>query len=329
MTKELLASENYYDDFKNLLDPREGEKRAWESIESKEYLPHLWEILAKESQQTTIETATLAYPGQGLLTTPYDHLDAIGVKKLDDEMVKRALGFRQWWLLVANHPARLEWLKGLADQEFIPPPPVESIAMEKALSKGMVLAPGDLGGLPMEVGNGRVSRRELLATAPFIKLGKQPRLPFIGSAMTDCWGSILAVGTMAASHCLCGLPRNGVSRIAAGGNLEAPGGWLYFVGADGKPFEPYGGEASARIKFQEGKMYPFGVSSFVEGETSKAYLGFVDGLPTIALNLLRLSENLNLALSFRNVTTVTALQALNPSPLRRQTNEGEKLQRPH
>ena len=129
---------------------------------------------------------------------------------------------------------------------------------------------------------------------------------------------------------LLGATGIGVSRIAAGGTIESPGGLLYLVNRAGEWFKPYGGEASARTKYQDGKMLPLGVPAFVEGETTKALKSFITHVkPTVAANIYFLLEDLVLAMVFRGVATVQELQALDPSPLRRVTDSGQVAQRTH
>ena len=122
----------------------------------------------------------------------------------------------------------------------------------------------------------------------------------------------------------------GVSRIAAGGTIESPGGMLYYVDEDGRYFKPYGGEASARTKFLDDKMLPFDMPSFVEGNTRKAYMNHLPyGVPTIPFHIHNLTEDVILSLVFRSVETVSQFQALDPSPVRRNTPQGTWSQNTH
>lgn len=122
----------------------------------------------------------------------------------------------------------------------------------------------------------------------------------------------------------------GVSRIAGGGTIESPGGMLYFIDEEGKYFKPYGGEASARTKFLDGKMLPFDIPSFVEGETSKAYMApFSFGYPTIPFSIFNLTEDIILSYVFRASTTLDQFQAIDPSPIKQNTMHGELSQKTH
>jgi hypothetical protein len=126
---------------------------------------------------------------------------------------------------------------------------------------------------------------------------------------------------------LAGASGIGVSRMAAGGTVESPGGGKFYVDSRGKLFKPYGGEASSRTKVLEGKMMAFGIPMFPEGETTPAFT--TQQSPTITLNLYHLYEAAVLALVFRGVSDIHALQCLDPSPLRIKTTAGAQIQKPH
>jgi hypothetical protein len=122
----------------------------------------------------------------------------------------------------------------------------------------------------------------------------------------------------------------GISRIAGGGTIESPGGMLYCIDKNGQYFKPYGGEASARTKYLDNKMLPFGIPSFVEGETRMSYMNHLPyGAPTIPFHLFSLTEDVILSLVFRGVTSLDSLQSINPSPLRAKTESGARLQSTH
>lgn len=122
----------------------------------------------------------------------------------------------------------------------------------------------------------------------------------------------------------------GVSRAVAGGTVESPGGMLYYVDEKGEYFKPYGGEASARTKYLDNKMLPFEMPSFVEGEIKKAYMNHLPyGVPTIPFHVHNLTEDIILSLVFRSVENVEQFQALDPSPIRRNTPQGTWQQNTH
>ena len=80
-------------------------------------------------------------------------------------------------------------------------------------------------------------------------------------------------------------------------------------------------KTSARTKFLEGKILPFNITPFIEGETTRADLSYIkDAPPTLAYNLHLLNEEAILSMVFRNVGSVGVLQNINPSPLKRVTN---------
>ena len=126
---------------------------------------------------------------------------------------------------------------------------------------------------------------------------------------------------------LVGASGIGVSRMAAGGTIESPGGGKFCVDSRGKLFKPYGGEASARTKVLEGKMLAFGIPMFPEGETTPAFITHQH--PTITMNLYHLCEAAVLALVFRGVSDIHTLQRIDPSPLRIKTTAGAEIQKPH
>lgn len=123
-----------------------------------------------------------------------------------------------------------------------------------------------------------------------------------------------------ATTLLLGASGISTSRAVAGGTIESPGGLLYCSDNQGDLFKPYGGEASARAKYIERKVLPFNIPSFVEGETTKAYIDYLkQKLPTLALNLHLVNEEAILAMIYRNVSSVRELHEIHPSPLRQAT----------
>lgn len=496
MSSEKLAA--LKDDFEELRESSEGERRIGalvaESEKQEGYLER-WMELSREAKEV--------YPSQGLLETPYDFLDPVGMKKLDEGEIKETLMIRRFFLECFNHPYRIAFLDEVNAREFVAPAKVESLAMEEAIRSGMALSIGDLGASVVGDDKPRIGRSDRYAQGPFVKLGKQARVPLVGSESPDVWNSSSAIATMAASHCLTAIPRNGVlsevrrqadvaietfewlermaeemlgersdkdkilrywmnnvmgtveaspqkaliraealveagvralrvyspepgtggeetvrvlrekygeeieifvgqivsveqakrlmeykvdggvvgiggggrcltgvrsgsvvdwpelvwrlrgeidypiivqgggsdhvaetlllgasgigvSRAVAGGTLESPGGALFYIDKNGRMFKPYGGEASARTKYLDGKLLPFKIPSFVEGETTKAEKSYVKfSYPTLSYNLHMKLEEVILALVFRGAASVDELHSLNPSPLRRSTQMGE------
>lgn len=493
------------EDFDRLREKKSGEEfiltKEKKNAPRKVGLFQKWADLSREAEAV--------YPSQGLLLTPYDYLPVTGMQMLPQETIEKTLRLRRYFLELFNHPYRLEFLEKVNRKKFVAPPKVHSVVMEKALAEGLALSVGDFGSAVVGDSRERVSRTERYAAGPFVKLGRQARALFVGSASPDVWNSGVAVATMAASHCLAGIPRNGVlssiarqadlakeaitwleemaseifsdrrekkkalswwkgnilgtleassekailrakalyaagvrafrvyspepgtgavetvralrkkygneieifagqvisveqakeleaagadglfvgiggggrcitgvrsgsainwpelvwqlrgqikipviaeggasdhvavtlllgasaisvSRVVAGGTIESPGGALYCVGENGKLFKPYGGEASARTKFLDGKVLPFDIPSFVEGETTKAEMSYVKFVyPTLTYNLHLLFEDAILALVFRGVEDLVSLHKLDPSPLRRITPSGDFQRQTH
>lgn len=505
MAKKNNALDLLNKDYRDLTDPVIGKKRIKDALKEKEanYSEYLekWYALSKE--------AKYVYPSQGLLQTPFDYLDIKSLSLLPQEQLIETLRMRRFFLELFNHPYRIHHLKEVNSNPFIAPPKVESNALEHALASGTAISIGDLGSTIGGSENERQSRKERYGSGPFVKLGKQARSLFVSSASPDVWNSAPAIATMAASHCLAGVPRNGltssverqtdlakevfmwlddmaeeilkgrkdraeiltmwknnvcgtletnaskvmdraqalynagvrsfriyspepgtgaletvkvlrkefgtdieiwagqvvdvkqakdleeagtdgifvgiggggrcitgvrsglaidwpelvfklrgeinipiiaeggasdhiavslllgasgisVSRIVSGGTIESPGGILYCVDSNARMFKPYGGEASARTKFLDGKLLPFDIPSFVEGEVTKAEMSYIKHVrPTLTYNLHLLIEDAILALVFRGAKDLAELQSLNPSPLRLLSNSGDFQRNTH
>lgn len=493
------------ENFENLREASFGESQIKEILRSREsrmseYLER-WLSFSKESDEV--------YPSQGLLLTPYDYLEVKSLTMLPQQEIVETLRMRRYFLELFNHPYRMSFLNKVSKGRFVAPSMVEGLAMERAIREGVALSVGDLGAAVIGVDKERVSRKDRYAQGPFVKLGRQGRTPFVGSASPDVWNSSAAIATMAASHCLAAIPRNGlmasvkrqtdlaievfewldnmgenllgkrkdrnkilglwrnnvmgtleanpkkvierakslydagvrafrvyspepglgvvdtvsklrkefgekieifagqvvevaqaeqleklgadgifvgiggggrcitgvrsgsaidwpelvwkmrgrlkipvvveggasdhvavtlllgatgvsVSRVVSGGTIESSGGALFCVNSEGMLFKPYGGEASARTKYLDGKMQPFGIPSFVEGETTKAMKSYVKFVyPTLTYNLHLLLEDAILAMVFRGVNSIEELHQIDPSPLRQITASGEFQRKTH
>lgn len=502
--KNKVTLEDLSKDFDELRDPEKGKKRIKAKLAASEknidnYLA-TWLALSKEDKWV--------YPSQGLLQTPYDELASSHLQILPQETLIETLRMRLFFLEMFNHPYRMEFLHQVDKEKFVAPGQIECKMFDLAIGSGLSLSIGDIAASVVGSNGNRISRKDRYAAGPFVKLGRQARICFVGSAAPDVWNSSLAIATMAASHGLAALPRNGVmsdvkrqadlavetflhlkelekivlgdrpdrekvakywrgnvvgvleptvkgveragvlyqngvrsfriyspepgngpvnvtrllrkefgrkieiftgqivgvrqareaqdagadgiyvgiggggrcitgvrsgsvvdwpelvwklrgeidipviveggasdhvavtlllgasgigvSRIVAGGTIESPGGALFCRDEQGKLFKPYGGEASARTKYLDGKLLPFGIASFVEGETTKAEMSYIAGvLPTLTYNLHLLLENAVLAMVFRGAGDVTQLQAISPSPLRQITSSGEFQRKTH
>lgn len=492
-------------DFEELRDSVKGKKRIksiCQPLEEKmsEYLQP-WYAFSKESE--------FVYPSQGLLFTPFDYLDCKGTSLLPQEVMVETLRMRMFFLEMFNHPYRLNFLKEESEKPFTKIPKVESLMMENIAKKGIGVSIGDLAATITGSERERISRTERYAQGPFVKLGKYARTPFVGSSSPDIWNSAAAIATMAASHSLVNIPRNGltssldrqvdlaeevfdwlkemskivladrkdknevlnmwkrnvmgtidaspdkalvrakalyevgvkafrvyspepgvgpvttvkalrkefgndieiftgqivdveqakraeeagadglyvgiggggrcitgvrsgsaidwpeliwnlrgeigiptiveggasdhiavtfllgatgigVSRVVGGGTIEAPGGALFCLDSEGKLFKPYGGEASARTKYLDGKLLPFNIPSFVEGETTRSQMSYIKHVrPTLTYNLHLLIEDAILALVFRGAEHISDLHKLNPLPLKRISSSGSDQQKTH
>lgn len=198
--------EKLLDDFYDLRNAEKGEKRIKEALEYLEsdqdaYLSP-WYKFSKENSHV--------YPSQGLLQTPHDYLDYRSLQMLPQETIIQTLRMRRFFLEVFNHPYRIHHLDLVNAQPFTPVPKVDSIAMEYAQLQGLAISIGDLGSTVIGSEKERISRNERYGQGPFVKLGKQARTFFVGSESPDVWNSAAAIATMAASHCMSAIPRNGV-----------------------------------------------------------------------------------------------------------------------
>jgi hypothetical protein len=502
-SNSILGEDILKKDFEDLKNPEIGESKIKDKLFAQEqnlneYLS-AWLELSKESK--------FVYPSQGLLLTPHDYLPTTGKHLLTQEVMVKTLRMRRYFLELFNHPYRLRRLEEVNEQNYIPPTKIESKIMRSALKRGQSLSIGDLGAIVVGTSTDRVSRTERLACGPFVKLGRYSRHIFVGSSSPDVWNSCAAIATMAASHCLAGIPRNGilsdikrqadiaeetfswlaveaetiggglsswlldkwrknvmgtleaspekaieraealyekgvrcfrvyspepglgpektvrelrnrfgleieifagqmvdveqskrvedagadglfvgiggggrcitgvrsgsavdwpelvfqlrgevgipviaeggasdhiavslllgasgisVSRVVAGGTIESPGGALYCDDGNGRLYKPYGGEASARTKYLDGKLLPFDIPSFVEGETTKAYMSYVKFVyPTLTYNLYLLIEDAILAMVFRGASNIQELLNIDPSPLRYLSIAGDSQRGTH
>ncbi len=501
-SKKLIKLE---EDFKDLRDPIKGRARIEKALEHLESDPTKylakWYSFSKENGDV--------YPDQGLVRTPYDHLNYRSSQMLPYEKTIETLRLRLFFLEMFNHQYRINFLRETDKKPYTAPEKIDCLAIETAKKTGLSLSIGDIGASVVGSQKERQSRTLRYAQGPFVKIGKHARMIFVGSDSPDVWNTSAAISTMAASHCLATVPRNGVlvdikrqtdlakkvfadlkelkdlilskrtdkdevygywkrnvggvieathekaliratelykagirtfriyspepgmeiikttkmlrkrfgseieiftgqivdveqakqveaagadgifvgiggggrcitgvrsgsvidwpmlvwelrgeikipviveggasdhialtlllgaagigvSRVVSGGTIESPGGLLYCADNNGKLYKPYGGEASARTKFLENKVLPFEIPSFVEGETSKSELSFIEhALPTLTYNLHHLNEEAILAMVFRNVASIADLHNINPSPLKRSTNFDSQQRQTH
>lgn len=506
------TTEELKKDFDDLREPSYGEKRIYKKIEHHpEAFQAQIDFVRSISKEIFAETDDVrnVYPSAGLIHTKFDNIETGRSHSIEEEVVIRTLAMRLYFVEMSNHPYRIEALNEVNNKPYQPPAKCESNIFYAAQNEGVALAIGDIASEVRGDGQqSRTSRTEVYGRGLYIKLGKQARIPFTGSESPDVWNSSMAIATLAASHALAIIPRNGVlsdierqvdfakevftqldilaeiildgrpdkeiilqmwknnvlgtvepstakalkraealyegagirgfrpyspepgdaiinttneirrifgpnfeiasgqitskdqgkraeqadlivigvggggrcttgirsgtaidwpklvwdlrgeidkpivvqggatdhvattlllgasgisgSRIIAGGTIESPGGALYLKDENGRLYKIYGGEASARNKLLDGKLLPFGLPAFVEGETTKAYINFLENaLPTLAYNLHKLMEDATLALVFRGVQNIHQLHAINPSPLTRITTAGDFQRNTH
>ena len=196
-----------YEDFEKLRNSEYGKNLIKKELQEKEsnvesYLSK-WLEFSKENKHS--------YPSQGLLLTPHDYLNVQSLTLLPQEEIVQTLRMRWFFLRMFNHEIRIKNLEKVNNEKFIPPPKIKSKTMDKTLRDEVGISIGDLGAIVVGSDKPRTSRTERYAQGPFIKLGKQARSIFVGSASPDVWNSAAAISTMAASHCLSCIPRNGVT----------------------------------------------------------------------------------------------------------------------
>lgn len=205
LPKKSNSLQNLQKSYLQLISPQAGTQDVIKKLKKKEsrddYLKK-WYQLSRVGEDV--------YPSQGLLTTPYDYLEYNSLEMLPQETIIKTLHVRRFFLEMFNHPYRIHYLDRVNREEFVPPPKISIKPLENAIKEGVFLSIGDFGSSVVGSKNKRVSRRERYAQGPFVKLGKQARAVFVGSSSPDVWNSAAAISTMAASHCLCALPRNGV-----------------------------------------------------------------------------------------------------------------------
>jgi hypothetical protein len=122
----------------------------------------------------------------------------------------------------------------------------------------------------------------------------------------------------------------GVTRIAAGGTVESPGGLRYFVNSDGRFFKPYGGEASGRVKYLGGKAGPYGIIPYEEGEVGLAFRQYGRGnLPTLLSQMYYLNGDVILAFVMQNTSDLASFQQKAVKTLQTTSALEVALRQPH
>ena len=94
-------------------------------------------------------------------------------------------------------------------KKFIPPAINNNTLFQLAKKERRAIAITELA-LSVEGSNKeRTKRTERFRHGPFVKLGKQARSIFVGSANPEIFGSSAAIASLAQAHCLAAIPRDG------------------------------------------------------------------------------------------------------------------------
>jgi hypothetical protein len=168
--------------------------------------------LAKEYDKNS-QSDDSSYPGQGLYRTDYDGSEfaTATVEKLNQEIIDKTIYAWLYYLELFNHPERLKALFETTAQEFHPPQAkrLNPIFLFAKLLR-QAIAINELALHPTGAEKERTKRTERFTQNTFVKIGKQARIPLVGSANPEIWGSPSAIASMAMSHGLVGIPRDGV-----------------------------------------------------------------------------------------------------------------------
>lgn len=168
----------------------------------------LWQYLLDEFDRVSTTNPDQAYPDQGLIITDYDEKpDNLNTKELDQNIVETTIHAWLYYLEIFNHPERLNALFREDQEEFVPPKTSDNSILGNQMSK--IIGINEFSLIPTGADKDRTKRTERFKHGPFVKLGRQARIPFVGSANPDIWGSTSAIASMAMSHALCGVPRDG------------------------------------------------------------------------------------------------------------------------
>jgi len=191
LLKERKISENYIKELVNFLKHN-----------------NLWQLIIDKYDQISSTNETRAYPDQGLIITDYDEQPKnLETRMLDQEIIEKSIHAWLYYLEVFNHPERLKALFAVDDKEFSPPQATNNPILDSHTSE--IIGISEFSLTPTGSDKDRTKRTERFKNGPFVKLGRQARIPFVGSANPDIWGSTPAIASMAMSHALCGVPRDG------------------------------------------------------------------------------------------------------------------------
>lgn len=167
-----------------------------------------WQWFLDQFAKESTTDPNQAYPSQGLIITDYDEAPVGMIQtSLDPETVQTIIHRWLYYLVLLNHPSRLKELFKITKSDFVPPQEIKNDLFEE--KKNWVLGINEVALFPQGSHKERTKRTDRLKSGPFVKLGRQARSVFVGSANPDIWGSVTSIASMAMSHCLCGVPRDG------------------------------------------------------------------------------------------------------------------------
>ncbi len=167
-----------------------------------------WPWLNEYFEKISTTDPDKSYPDQGLIITDYDeYTNKLETIKLDDEVFSLAVRAWLYYLELFNHPERIEQLFLVDAGQFIPPEHSDNTILDGKTNE--IVGINEFALTPTGADKDRTKRTERFKHGPFVKLGRQARNVFVGSANPDIWGSTAAIASMAMSHSLCGVPRDG------------------------------------------------------------------------------------------------------------------------
>lgn len=194
--------------FSDLLKERKIAEKYIEEVVAFLKQNNLWSWLIDQYEKISSTNDTHAYPDQGLQITPYDEQpDDLETKQLDDELIETTFHAWLYYLELFNHPDRLNALFKENKADFQPPQPSDNSLLDD--KDNQIVGINEFSLTPTGAKKDRTKRTERFKNGPFVKLGCQARIPFVGSANPDIWGSTPAIASMVMSHALCGVPRDG------------------------------------------------------------------------------------------------------------------------
>lgn len=170
-------------------------------------------------------TQTQEHASQGLVFTGYEGegIHKPAVWDMPADAVEQTILAWLYYLDLFNHPERLVALFKQSESAFLAPGSSQNQIFSQALSRRQAINIADL---KLEAGGTdkkRRSRTKLHATGPFVsyqhQVGEggraQARNLLVGGANPDIFGSAMAIATLAQTHSLVALPRDGFfSRVS-------------------------------------------------------------------------------------------------------------------